>query len=72
LKQPEQTIPSPQPVSRNVSIAAAGRRWHIGLASTDHSRIAVAVSSTAVDTDMNRILRAFVVTLPLCLLLISA
>jgi signal transduction histidine kinase len=50
---------------------AGERHWHIGLASTDHSRVAVAVDTAAVDPDMQGVLRAFLVALPLCLVLIG-
>lgn len=63
--------PGPPPISRGFKQTAGGRHWHIGLAATDHSRVAVAVDAAAVNPDMMGILRAFLVALPLCLVLIG-
>ncbi len=70
--QGEPAPPGPPPVSRSVAITADGHRWRLGLSATNRSRIAVAVDAAAVDADMRGILSAFLVALPLCLLLIGA
>jgi len=70
-ERPGSTPPGSPPVSRIAMQIAGERHWHIGLASTDHSRVAVAVDTAAVDPDMQGVLRAFLVALPLCLVLIG-
>ena len=68
---PETAAPGPPPASRAVSFGANGRQWRIGLASTSNSRIAVAVDGASIQSDMRGILSAFLIALPLCLILIG-
>jgi len=70
-ERPQLATPNPPPVSRTISITADGHHWRIGLASTEHSRVAVAVSSRSVDAEMSGILSAFLIALPLCLTVIG-
>jgi len=65
----ESVLPAPRPVSRNLTLFADGRQWHIGLAVSMHSRMAVAVDSASIDAEMKSIFTAFLVALPLCLVL---
>jgi len=61
----------PPPVSSTTSQSLEGSLWRIGLASTDRSRIAVAVNARVIDADMNGIRNAFFAVLPLTLILIG-
>lgn len=61
----------PPPGSKASSLTADGRIWRIGLASTQTARIAVAVDAQVIDADMKGIRNAFLVSLPLALLLIG-
>ncbi len=61
----------PPPGSKANSLTADGRTWRIGLASTQTARIAVAVDAQVIDADMKGIRNAFLVSLPLALLLIG-
>ena len=67
----ESAPPGQPPASRTLNQKFLGRDWHIGLAVTDRSRVAVAVDAAAIDADMKGILRAFLVALPLSLVLIG-
>lgn len=68
----QQPVPAgPPPVSREFEQTAAGRHWHIGLATTGRARIAVALDGAAVDAEMKGIFSAFLLALPLCLALIG-
>ena len=59
------------PASKAVSRSRDGQHWRIGLASTDRARIAVAVNAEVIDADMKGIRNAFLVALPLSLLLVG-
>lgn len=63
--------PGPPPVSEVIARTVDGRRWRIGLASTDTARIAIAVDEQTIDTEMNGIRDAYILTLPLALTLIG-
>ena len=67
----EPAPPGPPPALRAMEHKADGHDWHIGLAATDRSRVAVAVDAAAIDPDMKGILSAFLVALPLSLVLIG-
>lgn len=70
-EKPGLAPPGPPPASRAIEQTVGGRHWHIGLAATEHSRIAVVVDAAAVNSDMKGILSAFLIALPLCLVLIG-
>jgi signal transduction histidine kinase len=59
------------PETKVISQTADGRTWRIGLASTDGARIAVAVDTQVIEADMKGIRNAFLVALPLALILIG-
>jgi heavy metal sensor kinase len=63
--------PGPPPASRVMEHRSEGHDWHIGLAATDRSLVAVAVDAAAIAPDMKGILRAFLIALPLSLVLIG-
>jgi signal transduction histidine kinase len=70
-ERPEVAPPGPPPASRAIEQTVGGRHWHIGLAATEHSRIAVVIDAAGVNSDMKGIFSAFLVALPLCLVLIG-
>ncbi len=61
----------PPPISTAVTKPFEGRVWHIGLASTDSSRVAVAVDEAAIDAEMAGIRNAFLIAMPLTLVLVG-
>lgn len=63
--------PGPPPASVAISQIIDGRVWRIGLAKTNSSRIAVAVDTRTIDADMRGIRNAFLVAMPLALMLIG-
>ena len=63
--------PGPPPALSGVEQTAEGHAWHIGLAATARSRVAVAVDAAAIAPDIHGILRAFLIALPLSLALIG-
>jgi two-component system, OmpR family, heavy metal sensor histidine kinase CusS len=67
----EDPAPARPPESLTVSFQSIGHHWRIGLAATDQSRIAVGIDTAAVDAEMKGILTAFLISLPLCLVLIG-
>ena len=67
----ESRPPGPPPGSKASSLTADGRTWRIGLASTGSARIAVAVDTQVIDADMKGIRNAFLVALPMALILIG-
>ncbi len=68
---PETMPPGPPPASVAISQTVDGHVWHLGLATTNSSRIAVAVDVGSIDADMRGIRNAFLVALPLALILIG-
>ncbi len=70
-------FPPPQPGSppgaRPVAIASSvpGQPWHIGLASSDHARVAIAIDTRIIDADMANVRNAFALSLPPVLALIG-
>jgi heavy metal sensor kinase len=69
--RPESRPPGPPPGSKASSLTADGRTWRIGLASTQTARIAVAVDAQVIDADMKGIRNAFLIALPMALILIG-
>lgn len=63
--------PDSPPSSAVILRTAAGHHWHIGLAHSDRSRVAIAVDTLAIEADMSSIRNAFVITLPFALVLIG-
>jgi signal transduction histidine kinase len=66
-ERPPPPRPGPPPATAVTALAADGQHWHIGLASSDRGRIAVAVDLRAIDAEMRGIRNAFLVALPLAL-----
>jgi len=65
------TPPGPPPASLVVSRVAEGQSWRIGLATSDRSHLAVAVGTRSIDGDMQGIRNAFLLAMPLALVLIG-
>ncbi len=74
---PRQELVPPRPEQRQSQPLAAttivrsvdGHMWRIGMASTDRSRVLVAVDTQVLDADMKGIRNAFFLALPLAILL---
>ncbi|MEI7613626.1 MAG: ATP-binding protein [Betaproteobacteria bacterium] len=62
---------SSRPVSTVVGKVGSGQTWRIGLARTERSRVAVAVSLKALDAEMHGIRIAFLLAMPVALFLIG-
>ena len=63
----------PPPGSPPVAIASSvpGQPWHIGLASSDHARVAIGIDTRIIDADMANVRNAFALSLPPVLALIG-
>lgn len=59
------------PASSNLQRQADGHLWVLGLASSQHSRVALAVNTALIDEEMRGIRNAFLLTSPCALLLIG-
>lgn len=59
------------PLSTRIVRHVGNAEWHIGLASTMHARLAVAVNAQVIARDMDGIRNAYLTLLPLALLLIG-
>jgi heavy metal sensor kinase len=53
-------------------ISQGGQSWRVGLAANDRVRIAIAINARVINTDMDAIRNAFLLALPLALVLIGA
>ncbi|MEI7429588.1 MAG: ATP-binding protein [Betaproteobacteria bacterium] len=60
-----------RPVSSVIGKVGSGQTWRIGLARTERSRVAVAVSLKALDAEMHGIRIAFLLAMPVALFLIG-
>ena len=67
----EMRSPGQRPETKVISQTVDGRNWRLGLASTDSARIAVAIDTQVIEADMKGIRNAFLVALPLALILIG-
>lgn len=63
--------PAPPPATATASMNADGREWRMGLATSDSSRVVVAVDAASIDRDMKSIRNAFIVAMPFALALIG-
>lgn len=61
----------PRPATVALGRSIDGGQWRVGLASGDGSRVAVAVSLRALETEMRGIRTAFLIALPIALVLIG-
>jgi heavy metal sensor kinase len=68
---PGQPSAGAPPVSTTIAQDADGRQWRIGLASSDRGRAAVAIDAQVIDADMNGMRKAYLIAMPLALLLIG-
>lgn len=68
---PAAETPLPPPASRAFSLSQAGRHWRIGLASAGDARVAVAIDIASINVEMKAIRAAFLVALPVCLILMG-
>jgi signal transduction histidine kinase len=69
---PEPGPPAVPPVSVAISRAAEDRQWRVGLAVTDSARIALGADAASIEGEMGGIREAFLLALPLTLVLIGA
>lgn len=63
--------PGPPPASSNLTREVDGHVWMIGLATSGGSRVAVGVDERVIDADMTGVRNAFLLALPLALLMIG-
>ncbi|MEI7673336.1 MAG: sensor domain-containing diguanylate cyclase [Deltaproteobacteria bacterium] len=70
-RDPEYLPPGTPPISSFISRDLDGHIWHIGLASTDRSRVAIGINANIIDGEMKSIRNALYVSLPLILILIG-
>ena len=63
--------PGPPPATLTLARTVDGHQWRIGLAVTARSRIAIGVDTRSLDAEMNGIRVAFLVAMPLALLVIG-
>jgi signal transduction histidine kinase len=63
--------PGPRPASASIFRDIAGQEWRIGLASTERSRVLIAVNAHVMDSEMTSVRNAFLVAIPLALLMIG-
>lgn len=71
IHPPRRMNPGPPPVSIALPREIDGQVWRFGLAQNPRGRVALAVSSQVIDTDMAGVRNAFLLTLPIALLLIG-
>lgn len=69
--RPDAPQPRPRPVTRVIDQTAGDQAWRIGLAVSDRARVAVGVSLAPLDEEMRDIRHAFLIAVPLALLLIG-
>jgi two-component system heavy metal sensor histidine kinase CusS len=72
-ESPTQAVSPPPPPARSVLFeqSVGGQVWHIALARGGRSKVAIAINLHTIDTEMHGVRNAFLVTLPLALLLIG-
>jgi two-component system, OmpR family, heavy metal sensor histidine kinase CusS len=59
------------PVSEGITEPSDGHHWRIGMATSDYSRVAVAVDEESIAAEMKGTRNAFLVTMPFALILIG-
>ncbi len=62
----------PRPASKVIFREIAGQPWRIGLASTERAHVLIAVNAAVIDGEMTSVRNAFLVAIPLALLMIGA
>jgi signal transduction histidine kinase len=63
--------PVPRPATAVVFRDIAGQQWRIGMASTERSRVLIAVNAKVMDGEMVSVRNAFLVAIPMALLMLS-
>ena len=67
----ERDAPAPPPASGNLMRNIDGHDWHFGLATSNHSRVAVGVNAEFFDTEMKGVRNAFLLAMPFALAMIG-
>ena len=68
---PERSTPEPPPQSGNFSRDIDGHVWRFGLATSSQARVAVGVDTEFINTEMKGIRNAFILAMPLALMMIG-